>query len=103
MCATVDELGEPLGIEPHHEIVAVGDRGDPRAPGQRAPLPQEFHIFGDIELLECAVVLAKPILGLPAVGSRGCGIDTDGGHGWSPIGGWLQDRAKFGRGEEAGA
>jgi len=73
----IQELRPTVGVEPHDEIVAVGDRRHAGAAGQRAPLAQRFDVLGDIQCIKLATLLLEPSLGRLAVWSRGGGVDAD--------------------------
>ena len=79
--AAVHELLKPLRVKPDHEIVAVGDHGNSHTAAQSAPLPQRLEVFSDVQLLELAVPLLEPILGLNAVVSAGDRVDSEDSHG----------------------
>ncbi len=81
MLAAVHQLREPLRAKPGHEVVAVGDHGNPGATAQQAPLSQGFNVLCDVELIELTVVLLEPILGICTVGSRRGRVNFDPGHG----------------------
>ena len=80
MLAAVDELLEPLAVEPDHEVVAMGDHGNAHPAAQTAPLPECLNVLRNVQLLELASPLREPILGLLAVVSPGDGVDFDPGH-----------------------
>ena len=73
----IQELRPTVGVEPHDEIVAVGDRRHAGAAGQRAPLAQRFDVLGNIQCIKLATLLLEPSLGRLAVWSRGGGVDAD--------------------------
>ncbi len=80
MLAAVHQLLEPSGVEPGHEVVAVGDHRNSGPTAQRAPLSQGLNVLSDIELLEFTTVFREPILGKFAVRSRRGGVNFDLGH-----------------------
>ena len=79
--AAVHELLKPLRVKPDHEIVAMGDHGNSHTAAQSAPISQRLTVFRDVQLLELAVPLLEPILGLNAVVSAGDRVDSDDSHG----------------------
>lgn len=76
MSATIDKLCKSFRIEPDNEVIAVGDGWNSRTAGKFTPLAQQVHILGDVQLFKIAPVLSKPILGLFAVGSRRCRVNS---------------------------
>ncbi len=81
MLAAIHQLPEPLRVKPDHEIVAMGDHGNSHTAAQSAPISQRLTVFRDVQLLELAIPLLEPILGLNAVVSARERVDSDDSHG----------------------
>ena len=61
----------------------MGKGRHPGSPGQRPPLTQVLYVLRDVDDLVVTSLLLEPILGILAVGSGGCGIESNAGHGLS--------------------
>ena len=80
MGTAVHELLQPVGVESNHEVVTPCDGRYAGTASEGAPLAQQVHVFGDVQFLKLAPAFREPILGRLAVGSGGCGVDSDSFH-----------------------
>ena len=76
MSGTIDKLRKSFRIEPDNEVVTVSDGWNAGTAGKFPPLAQQVHILRDVQLFKTAPMLFKPILGLFAVGSRWCRVNS---------------------------
>ncbi len=76
MSGTIDKLSKSFRIEPDNEVIAMCDGWNACTAGKFAPLSQQVHILRDVQLFKIAAVLFEPILGLFAVGSRWCRVNS---------------------------